>query len=127
MFGEVLIIGQGSNLEGIEKFKQELLDQLGSVKGTLPEKSDPVPFGKYTKETRRLMEKTSSGPYIVTPVMVKTQATGMETSEILWMASNFTWFSGYYPALFREGLYLIIHKNLIKTVYSGYSLFYYLK
>ena len=48
---------------------------------------------------------------MVTPTMIKTEATDMGTAVIEWMASKFSWCSGYSPTGFRKGLDLIINKK----------------
>ena len=43
--------------------------------------------------------------------MVKTEALDPELSEIGWRRFNFPWCTGYSPKRYKNGIYLIIHKD----------------
>ena len=65
---------------------------------------------------------------MVTPSMVKTESTDMETAEIGWMASNFYLVLRLPPYMVwrRTGPTHTL-KNLMTTLYTGSSPFYYSK
>eukprot|EP00957_Ditylum_brightwellii_P021422 1616084-Ditylum_brightwellii.AAC.1 len=68
-------------------------------------------FEECKKEVGRLQERTSSGPSMVTPAMIKTEVNDPYIANINGKASNFIWCTGYSPKLYREGLNLLIHNR----------------
>eukprot|EP00957_Ditylum_brightwellii_P046767 3549019-Ditylum_brightwellii.AAC.1 len=68
-------------------------------------------FEEYKKEVRKLQERTSLGPSMVTPAMIKTEVDDPYIANINWKASNFTWCTSYSPKQYRGGLDLLINKR----------------
>ena len=44
--------------------------------------------------------------------MVKTEVMDPELREIGWSKFKCSWCTGYYPCRYRNGIYLLIHKNI---------------
>eukprot|EP00957_Ditylum_brightwellii_P097932 7458650-Ditylum_brightwellii.AAC.1 len=95
----------------LDQHTQLYLDQLRRVDNAIVSKAEPMTFDEYVGEVKRLQERTSSGPSMVTPAMIKTEILDPYLADINWRASNFTWCTGYSPKRYREGLDLLIYKR----------------
>lgn len=110
-FGDEILKGIHQAPQSLDSPSKILLENLQAVNSSLPEPALPFPFQKYLKEVGLLRERTSSGSSDVTPAMVKAEVQDPELLSVNWMASNYTWCSGYSPERFRQGLDLPFHKT----------------
>ena len=109
-YGDQIIIDTAQEIPELEANKNNFPQKLSSITGSIPNKAEPISFGKYITKFDRLQETTPSGPSDITPSMVKTEALDPELSEIGWRRLNFPCCTGYSPKRYKKGLDLIIHK-----------------
>ena len=106
-YGKRIVEGR-EPLEKINKYTRQLLHQLRSPRNKIPGKATPISYEDYSEEVKRLLEGTSSGPSVVTPVMINTGIMDTELAEIGWRGFNFPWCTGYSPSRYRK---VIDHPN----------------
>ena len=94
-----------------DSHNRTFINYLKSVTRALPDPATPITLEDYITEVNCLIESKSSGPSIVTPAMVKTEALDQEPREISWRRFNFPWCTRYSPNRYQRGLDLLIHKD----------------
>ena len=94
-----------------DSHNRTFINYLKSVTRALPDPATPITLEDYITEVNCLIESKSSGPSIVTPAMVKTEALDQEPREISWRRFNFPWCNRYSPNRYQRGLDLLIHKD----------------
>eukprot|EP00957_Ditylum_brightwellii_P143499 10931942-Ditylum_brightwellii.AAC.1 len=95
----------------LDPYTQAYLDHLRRVDPSPPKPADPAPSFQYEKEVKNIREKTSAGPSMVTPAMIKTELEDPYLANVGWMAFNILWYTGYSPRQLKEGLDLLIHNK----------------
>eukprot|EP00957_Ditylum_brightwellii_P177750 13539607-Ditylum_brightwellii.AAC.1 len=110
-YTDEILRGTASSIPGVDLATQAFLDKCKLVTGDIPSQAKPKSFLSFLKECQRLRERTSSGPSIVTPAMVKTEALDPVLGVSAWHASNFLWVTGYASKRMRSGLDLLILKK----------------
>ena len=90
-YGYQIIIDTAQKIPELEANKNNFLQKLASIIGSITNKAETISFGQYITEFNRLRETPPSGPSYITPAMIKTEALDPELPEIGWRRFNFPW------------------------------------
>eukprot|EP00957_Ditylum_brightwellii_P007008 530372-Ditylum_brightwellii.AAC.2 len=92
-FTDNILQGTAHLVDGIETATQLLLDECTALLNDIPPVAELLSYETYLQEIATLRERTSSGPSLVYPAMIKTEAKDFILSRVAWLSSNIPWIS----------------------------------
>eukprot|EP00957_Ditylum_brightwellii_P062679 4757355-Ditylum_brightwellii.AAC.1 len=84
-----ILWGTAEPIIGEEGKVKSYLRECKAISGKLPPKVEPILFSDFLQECKRIRERTSSGPSITMPAMVKIKALDLMLGRTTCHASNF--------------------------------------